>query len=81
MFKNSNMVVLVTFKLCVRNIISGLVVTVLPIGPKVRGFKSDRGQWIFKSDKIRNTPSFVGDVKPSALCLKALRHVKKHFEV
>jgi hypothetical protein len=27
------------------------VVSVLATGPKVRGFKSVRGQWIFKSDK------------------------------
>jgi hypothetical protein len=33
--------------------LGGLVVIVLAIGPKVRGFKPDRGRWIFKGDKIR----------------------------
>jgi hypothetical protein len=28
-----------------------LVVSVLAIGPKVRGFKLGRGQWIFNGDK------------------------------
>jgi hypothetical protein len=32
-------------------ILSGVVVIVLAIGPKVREFKPGWGQWIFKSDK------------------------------
>jgi hypothetical protein len=32
--------------------LGGLVVSVLSIGPKVRGFKPGRGLWIFKGDKI-----------------------------
>jgi hypothetical protein len=31
--------------------LGGLVVSVLAIEPKVRGFKPDRGRWIFKGDK------------------------------
>jgi hypothetical protein len=31
--------------------LGGLVVSVLPIGPKVRGFDPDRDRWIFKGDK------------------------------
>jgi hypothetical protein len=31
--------------------LGGLVVSVLAIGPKVRGFDPDRGRWIFKGDK------------------------------
>jgi hypothetical protein len=29
----------------------GTVVSVLAVGPKVRGFKTGRGQWICKGDK------------------------------
>jgi hypothetical protein len=32
-------------------VLSGLLVIVLATGPKVRGFKPNRGQWIFKGDK------------------------------
>jgi hypothetical protein len=31
--------------------LGGLVVSVLAIGPKVRVFKPDRGQWIYNGDK------------------------------
>jgi hypothetical protein len=31
--------------------LGGIVVIVLAIGPKVRGFKPGRRQWIFKGDK------------------------------
>jgi hypothetical protein len=52
---------------------------VLATGPKVRGFKPGRGQWIFKGDKIRSTTSFGGEVKPSLPCRKILRHVKDPY--
>jgi hypothetical protein len=29
----------------------GVMVIVLAIAPKVRGFKSGRGQWVFNDDK------------------------------
>jgi hypothetical protein len=35
--------------------LGGIAVIVLAIGPKVCGFKQDRGQWIFKSYKISTT--------------------------
>jgi hypothetical protein len=36
----------------VREVVLGdPVVSVLAIGPKVRGFKPERGRWIFKGDK------------------------------
>jgi hypothetical protein len=38
--------------------------------PKVRGFKLGRGRLISKNDKIRSTPYFEGEVKPSAPCRK-----------
>jgi hypothetical protein len=46
------------------------MVSVLDIGPEVRGFKPDRGRLIFKGDKIRSRRSFGGEVKPSASCRK-----------
>jgi hypothetical protein len=42
--------------------LGGLVVSVLATGPKVRGAMD------FKGDKIRSTPSFGGEVKPSVPC-------------
>jgi hypothetical protein len=33
-------------------VLGGVMVIVLAIGRKVRGFKPGRGQWIFKDDKI-----------------------------
>jgi hypothetical protein len=32
-------------------VLGGLVVSVLAIGPKVRGYKPGRGRWIFQADK------------------------------
>jgi hypothetical protein len=58
------------------------MVSVLAIGPTVRGFKPDQGRWIFLQVlKIHSTPSFGGEVKPSVPCRKILRHVKEPFEV
>jgi hypothetical protein len=31
--------------------IGDLVISMLVIGPKIRGFKPSRGRWIFKDDK------------------------------
>jgi hypothetical protein len=44
--------------------LGGLVVAVLAIGPKVRGFKRGRGLRILRAIKIRSTTSVRGDVKP-----------------
>jgi hypothetical protein len=52
------------------------VVSVLVAEAKVRGFKSGRGRWIYKGDKIRNTTSFGGEVKSSVPCRKILRQIK-----
>jgi hypothetical protein len=43
--------------------LGGLVVIVLAVRPKVRGFKAVRGRW--RAIKIRSTTSFGGEVKPS----------------
>jgi hypothetical protein len=45
----------------------GLVVSVLVTGHKVSRFKTPRSM-DFKGDKIRSTPSFGGEVKPSVPC-------------
>jgi hypothetical protein len=55
------------------------VVIVLAIEEKVRGFKT--GRWIFKGDKIRKTPSFGGEAKPSATYRRILRHVKYPYSM
>jgi hypothetical protein len=57
------------------------VVCVLAIGPKFRGLKPGRGDGFLKAIEIRNTPSFGGEVKPSAACCKILLHANSHFKV
>ena len=42
--------------------------SVLAFGTQVRGFKPDRSRRIFRGEKILNTPSFGGEVKPSVPC-------------
>jgi hypothetical protein len=59
--------------------LGGLVVSVSATGSKVRGFKSGRGRYIFKVDKIRITTSFGGEIKPS-VPFKILRHVKEQHK-
>jgi hypothetical protein len=51
--------------------------SVLAIGPKVRGFKPDRGRRILRTIKIRNTTSFGAEIKLSVPCRKNLQHVKE----
>jgi hypothetical protein len=46
-------------------VVSGVVVSVLATGPKVRGFDPDRGRWIFKGDK---NPYHNFLRKPSVAC-------------
>jgi hypothetical protein len=52
------------------------MVSVLVIGLRVRGFKPGQCDGFLKAIKIRSTPSFGKDVKPSALCRKILRQIK-----
>jgi hypothetical protein len=42
--------------------------SVLTSGTQVRGFAPGRSRRIFKGEKIRSTPSFGGEVKPSVPC-------------
>jgi hypothetical protein len=58
----------------------GLVVSVLVIWPKVRGFGPSRGRWISKAIKISSMSYFGVEVKLSVTC-KFLRHVKEPLEV
>jgi hypothetical protein len=55
--------------------LGGVIVSVLAIEPKVRGYKPSRGVGFLRAIKIRSAPSFRREVKPSAPC-KILRHVK-----
>jgi hypothetical protein len=56
--------------------LGGVMVSVLAIRPKVRGFKLGRGDGFLMAIKIRSTSSFGVEVKPEAPCSKILRHVK-----
>jgi hypothetical protein len=47
-----------------------VMVSVLAIGPKVRGLKPGRGDEFLRAIKIRSTPSFGVEVKLSAKCHK-----------
>jgi hypothetical protein len=58
-----------------------LVVSVLVIGHKVRGFKSGEGSLIFKGDKSPQHALLRKGSKLSAPCRKILWHVNEPFEV
>jgi hypothetical protein len=55
--------------------LGGVVVSVLAIVPKDRGFKTGRGDALLSAIKILNTPSFGWEVNPEVPC-KILWHVK-----
>jgi hypothetical protein len=57
--------------------LSGVMVSVLAIGPKVRRFKPNQGNGFLRVIKFHSTPSFGGEVKLEAPCHKILWHVKK----
>jgi hypothetical protein len=57
-------------------VLSGIMVSMLAIGPKVRGLEPVRGWGIFKGDNSPNRASFGEEVKPSDPCRKIFRHVK-----
>jgi hypothetical protein len=61
--------------------VDALMVIVLDIGPKVRGFKPERGNGFLKAIKICSMPPFGGEVKPSAPCRKILGHIRSHFQM
>jgi hypothetical protein len=58
-----------------------LVVIVLAIGSKVRGFKLGLGRWLFKVDENPYHDFHRRGMKPPAPWLKILRNVKNPCEV
>jgi hypothetical protein len=56
--------------------LSGIMVSMLAIGPKVHRFKPGWGDGFLGVIKICSMPSFRGEVKPLAPWHKCLRHVK-----
>jgi hypothetical protein len=56
--------------------LSGVKVSDLGIGHKVRVLKHGRGDGFLRATKIRSTPSFGWEVKPEVPCCKILQHVK-----
>jgi hypothetical protein len=59
-------------------VLGGLSVSVLAIDPKFADLNPAEGNG-FLTIKIRSTPSFGGEVKPSDPCRNILRHVKNTF--
>jgi hypothetical protein len=57
-------------------VLGGIVISVLAIGPKIRGFKPGRCDGFLRAIKICSTSSFGGEARPSALC----RHVRDPFK-
>jgi hypothetical protein len=58
-----------------------VMVSVLAIGPSVRGIKPGRGDWFLMAIKIRSTPSFGGKVKLKAPCRKILWHIENQLQI
>jgi hypothetical protein len=56
--------------------LGGVMVSVLAIGSKVRGFKPGRVRWILREIKIRSTTFFGWEVKHSVTYRKILQHAK-----
>jgi hypothetical protein len=63
-------------------VVLGIVmVSVLSLDPRFAGSNPAVGDGILGAITICSTPSFGGEVKPSAPCREILRHVKELFEV
>jgi hypothetical protein len=60
--------------------LSGVMVSVLATGPKLRGFKPGRGDEFLRAIKISSTPSFGVEVKPKVLCRITLKYERRYFE-
>jgi hypothetical protein len=58
------------------SLLSGVMVSVLAIGPKVRGPIRGRGDGFLRAINIRSTPSFGREVKPEAPRRNILLNVK-----
>jgi hypothetical protein len=57
---------MVLFLIPQASFLGGVMVGVLAIRPKVRGFKPGQGVGFLRAIKIRSTPSFGWEVKPEA---------------
>jgi hypothetical protein len=62
-------------------VLSDLVVSMLAIGPKVRGFIPGRGCGYLRAIKIRSTPPFKEKERPKAASRNILLHVKNHLRI
>jgi hypothetical protein len=60
-------------------VLGGVIVSLLVTGHKVHEFKPAEGDGVSNAIKIRRTPSFGVEVKPSAPCFKILLHIKHPF--
>ena len=60
---------------------SDAAVIILAIGSEVRGFKPDRGRWIFQSVKILNMTSFGREVKPLVTYRRFTERKKPQTEI
>jgi hypothetical protein len=60
--------------------LGGVMVSVLVIGPKVRGFKFGQGYGFLRAIKIRRTRSFGREIALETACHKILRHVKDLYD-
>jgi hypothetical protein len=69
-------VILTGKRKCMYCRLGGVMVSMLVIGSKVRGFEPDLGDGLLRTIKINSTPFFGGEVKPETTCRKILRHVK-----
>jgi hypothetical protein len=59
--------------------LGGLIVIVLAIVPKARGFSPGHDDGLLKAIKTRSTTSFGVEIKPSIPCRKKLRQGKKNL--
>jgi hypothetical protein len=57
-------------------VLGGVIVIVLAIGPKVRGFKPAESDGFLRAIEIRSTTFFGGELKPLAPYHKILWHIK-----
>jgi hypothetical protein len=58
------------------DVLGGVMAIVLATVPRFAGSNPAEDDTFSGVTKIRSTPSFGGEVKPSAPCRKILRHVK-----
>jgi hypothetical protein len=57
-----------------------IVVAHLSLDPRFAGSDPAEEDGFLKTNKIRSTTSFGGEVKPLVPCRKTLRHVKNPYE-